>query len=188
MNQKTLLIGCGVVLLFAGNAARTEYARITSRIETTQAKVDALADELAATTKTIHAAIRSITDRFTKAIDDKAMQLEESFRGEVYRIESKPTIIEHPRTNEPIKTFEPPRQPRIVMHSGYSCGPCNAWLATEKSKWEQSGWTIEVIKEVESTRGWPWFEIFDRDGKCFQVDGPLTNDKFQSTKRNLLNE
>ena len=183
MNQKTIIIAVAIILSLLGyNAARTEYARIQSRIETTQAKVDALADELAATTKTIHAAIRSITDRFTKAIDDKAMQIEESFRSEVYRLESKPTIIEHPKQEPTV--FEPPKQqPTIIMHSGYSCGPCNAWISTEQSKWEMVGWNVEIVKEVSSTRGWPWYEITDRNGKRFEVDGPLTNDNFQSCKR-----
>lgn len=76
MNQKNVLVGCGVVLLLlAVSTARTEYARIQARIETTQAKVDALADELTETTGTIHAAIKSITDRFTKALDEKSMQI-----------------------------------------------------------------------------------------------------------------
>lgn len=157
MNQKPFLIGCGVVLfLLAGNAVTQEYSRIKSRIETTQAKVDALADELKATTKTIHAAIKAITDRIAKSIEQKQV--------------------------EPIKNVAPPVQPKIVMHSGYSCGPCNAWIATEKAKWEQVGWVVEVIKESETNRNWPWFEIFDRDGR-FEVDGPLTKDNFDAQKK-----
>lgn len=163
MNQRTLAIVCGAaILIMSLNAARTEYARIQASVSKTQAKVDALADELASTTKTIHAAIRSITDRFVK--------------------QSSIETIEHPQS-ETIEVFAPPINPTIVMHSGYSCGPCNAWIATEKAKWESAGWTIEVVKEVSSTRGWPWFEITDKDGKRFQVDGPLTNDNFQSAKK-----
>lgn len=178
MNQKNVLVGCGVVLLLlAVSTARTEYARIQARIETTQAKVDALADELTETTGTIHAAIKSITDRFTKALDEKSMQ-----------IESKPVIVEHPKANEPIKTFEPPKQPLIVMHTadeekGVVCGPCRSWLKTEKAKWEQSGWTVTLAKEIETKRGWPWFEITERDGGKFEVDGPLTNDNFLAAKK-----
>jgi len=159
MNQKPLLIGCGAVLLFfAFQAAKAEYVRVTLRIELTQAKVDALTDELKATTKTVHDAIKSITDRLTK-------QLEEM---------------------QAAKAIEPPREvakPTIVMHSGYSCGPCNAWIATEKAKWESSGWTVEVVKEAESKRLWPWFEVTERDGKRFEVDGPLTNDSFLAAKK-----
>jgi outer membrane murein-binding lipoprotein Lpp len=186
MNQKNVLIGCGAVLLFGGvNAAKLEYVRIQTRIETTQKKVDDLADELKATTTTVHAAIKSITERFTKQLDERAMALEESMRGELYRIESKPVIVQHPKTTDEPKTFEPPIQPRIVMHSGYSCGPCNAWIATEKAKWDKAGWLVEVLKEVESKRAWPWFEIIERDGTKFEVDGPLTNDKFVTAKRKL---
>lgn len=167
MNQKTLLFCCGAVLLFfAFNAAKAEYVRVTLRIELTQAKVDALTDELKATTKTVHDAIRSITDRFK--------QMEET------QAASKAS-----ETNETVKTVESPKQlqPTIVMHSGYSCGPCNAWLATEKAKWESSGWSVQVVKEAESKRLWPWFEITERDGKRFEVDGPLTNDSFLAAKK-----
>ena len=166
MNKKPLIVGCGVVLfLFAGNAATQEYTRIKTRLEATQAKVDKLTDELAATTKTIHTAIKSLTERFTK----------QSFE-----------VVEHKA--EPIKTFEPPVQPRIVMHSadeekGVVCGPCRAWLRTEKAKWQGAGWDVEVIKEIETKRGWPWYEIIDRDGKRFEVDGALTTEKFLAAKR-----
>ena len=178
MNPK-LIIGCVVVLsLFAGNAATQEYSRIRSRIETTQAKVDALAEELKETTATIHAAIKSITDRFSKAIDDRAMQVSEDLRKEI-RKDSKPLA--------PVKALETQKQPRIVMHSadeekGVVCGPCRAWIKTEKAKWEKVGWDVQVVKEIETKRGWPWFEIYDRDGGKFEVDGPLTIDKFFASK------
>lgn len=165
MNQKPLLIGCGVVLfLFAGNAATQEYSQIKSRLQQTQAKVDALTDELKATTKTIHAAIKSLTERFAKQLESTSIERTDS---------------------GPIEQTE--LQPRIVMHSadeekGFVCGPCRAWLKTEKAKWEKVGWSIEVVKEVETKRGWPWYEITDRDGD-FQVDGPLTTDKFLAAKK-----
>jgi len=156
MNQKQLLIGFGVGLfLFAGNAATQEYSRIRTRLETTQTKVDALADELKATTKTIHAAIKALAERFAK----------QSF---IERTGSAPiaNVV----------------QPIIVMHSSETCGPCQAWIATERAKWEQVGWQVEVIKETETTRGWPWYEITDRDG-TFEVLGPLTTDKFITAKK-----
>ena len=165
MNQKPLLIGCGVVLfLFAGNAATQEYTRIKSRLETTQAKVDALADELKATTKTIHAAIKSLTERFARQVEAKPFE-----------------VVEH--KSEQIKTFDPPVQPLIVMHSSDTCGPCKAWIRDEKAKWQGSGWKVEVLKEVETKRGWPWYEITDRDGARFEVNGTLTTDKFLAAKK-----
>lgn len=170
VNQKTwtICVLAGVAALWAFTAAKTEYARIQARIETTQAKVDALADETREAIATVHKAIRSITDRFTKQLEDAS--------------QSNPVIIEHPK-QEPV-VFEPPkRQPTIVMHSGYSCGPCNAWIATEQSKWEMVGWLVEVRKEVSSKRGWPWYEITDRNGKRFEVDGPLMNDLFYAAQK-----
>ena len=66
-----ILAVIGFAIFLASNSIKTEYARIQLRVEVTQAKVDAIADELQATTATIHAAIRSLTDRFLAGdIDD----------------------------------------------------------------------------------------------------------------------
>tara|TARA_R110000868_G_scaffold84519_2_gene238202 strand:- start:1605 stop:2372 length:768 start_codon:yes stop_codon:yes gene_type:complete len=64
--EAKIVIAAALVFLsfFAYGKWQNEYARIQSRVEVTQAKVDALADELKATTATIHAAIKSLTDRF----------------------------------------------------------------------------------------------------------------------------
>lgn len=165
MNQKPLLIGCGVVLfLFAGNAATQEYTRLKTRLETTQAKVNKLTDELRETTKTIHAAIKSLTERFVRQSEAKPFE-----------------VIEHKA--EAVKTFEPPVQPLIVMHSSDTCGPCRAWIATEKAKWQGAGWKVEVLKEIDTKRGWPWYEITDRDGVRFEVSGTLTTEKFLAAKK-----
>lgn len=169
MNQRTaiivvVLIACGL----AGNAATQEYTRIKTRLETTQAKVDKLTDELRETTKTIHAAIKSLTERFARQVEAKPVEV----------VEQKA---------EPSKTIVPPVQPRIIMHSGdeekgFPCGPCIAWIRDEKAKWERVGWQIEVVKEIETNRRWPWYEITDRDGR-FEVDGPLTAEKFLASKK-----
>jgi outer membrane murein-binding lipoprotein Lpp len=161
-----ILIVAGLIFLsfFAYGSIKKEYARIQTRVETTQAKVDALADELQATTKTIHAAIRSLTDRF--------------LAGEGQEIgvsnEASPAIA--------VDTKPHPTLPTIVMHSGYDCGPCNAWLSSEMPKWIQSGWRVEVLKELDTVRSWPWYEITDRDGARFEVTGPLNNNNFQAAK------
>jgi len=160
MSQRTVVIvGALIVIGFAGNAATQEYSRIKTRLEATQAKVDKLTDELAATAKTFHAALKSLAERFTK----------QSFE-----------VVEHKA--ETVKTFEPPVQPTIIMHSSEACGPCKAWIRDELIKWEQVGWSVQVAKETETKRGWPWYEITDRDGR-FEVQGPLTVDKFLSSKK-----
>lgn len=249
-------IGLGLILAF--NSIQTEYARITKRVETTQAKVDALADELQATTATIHAAIRSLTDRFlageadgvnsflerTNSDHDDQLSDEGLFGAarsgkwsEVRRdfLRQHPTCeacgIESDLNVHHIKPFnqfpelelEPSnlitlcrkhhfevghlgnwrtanatvrddaakiriglgRQvaiPTIVMHSGYDCGPCNAWISREMPRWIQSGWAVEMVKELDTARSWPWYEITDRDGSKFEVNGPLNNDNFQAAK------
>jgi outer membrane murein-binding lipoprotein Lpp len=153
----------GFALFFAFNSVQAEYARITKRVETTHAKVDALADELQATTATIHAAIRSLTDRFLAGQEQSAGLTTEA--SPVMPVVASVIV------------------PTIVMHSGYDCGPCNAWLSNEMQRWTQSGWRVNVVKELDSIRSWPWYEITDRDGSRFEVTGPLTNDNFNAAKR-----
>ena len=68
------------------------------------------------------------------------------------------------------------------MHSGQVCAPCSAWKASEKPKWEKAGWSVEVITETTTDRGWPWFEIYE-NGSLYIVDGPLTADKFEAAKK-----
>ena len=155
---KILIVSALIFLsFFAYGKVKDEYSRITSRVEVTQAKVDSLADELQATTATIHAAIKSITDRFL-AREGQEIGLEN---------QASPVIA----------------IPTIVMHSGETCGPCKAWIATRMPLYQQQGWKVQVLKETETNRRWPWYEITDADGSHFQVDGPLDNDKFQAAKR-----
>lgn len=238
----------GFVLFFAFNSIKTEYARIQSRVEITQAKVDALADELQATTATIHAAIKSITDRFLAGdieVDEDDQLADSGLFGaarsgkwsEVRRdfLKLHPTCeacgVESDLNVHHIKPFnqfpelelEPTnlitlcrkhhfevghlgnwksanatvredaakirtglgRQvaiPTIIMHSGHSCGPCNAWIARDMPRWKQSGWKVEVVKELDTGRSWPWYEITDRDGSQFEVNGPLNRDNFNAAK------
>lgn len=157
LNQKPLLAGCGVFLLFVSQAVKTEYVRVKLRIETTQAKVDKLADELAATTATVHETIKTIADKIKLSESEQAIEATE-----------KPKVD---------------YSPTITMHSSDSCGPCRAWLSSEKAKWEKVGWDVVVIKETTTDRGWPWYEIVERDGTKFQVTGPLTTDSFTAGKK-----
>ena len=161
----------GLGLFFAFNSLQTEYARITSRVETTQAKVDALADELQATTATIHAAIKSLADRF--------------LAGESMEAEVVETIKAIDTLNDTLKEVaKTPTVPTILMHSSPTCGPCLKWKNNELERWTKAGWQVAVIDEEHCERAkWPWYEITDRDGKQFEVIGPLNNDNFQAAKR-----
>jgi hypothetical protein len=87
---------------------------------------------------------------------------------------------------EPDPDPEPVKQtakPTIRMHTSDSCGPCKLWIAQEKGKWESMGWTVLLIKETETSVGWPWFDITDGDGLRFSVYGPLTTEKFFAAKK-----
>jgi len=148
-----ILLVVGVSALLGLNH---EYQSIKARVAITQAKVDALADETNATVEILGAAITDLRELFAKLSSD-----------------AKPSLDD----------YKPAIKPRIVMHSGASCGPCNIWKSKEQSKWEQVGWTVDVLNEIESTRSWPWFEIYDSDGSRFEVDGQLTRDSFEKAKQ-----
>jgi len=233
---------------FAYGTIKKEYARISTRVETTQAKVDSLADELQATTATIHAAIKSITDRFLAVeleVDEDEQLADEGLfgaaRSSKWSAVRRDFLKLHPACEAcgstddlnvhhiqpfnvaPELELDPTnlitlcrkhhfevghlgnwksanatvredaakiriglsRQvtiPTIIMHSGYSCGPCNAWISTRMPAYIRQGWRVEVVKELDSARAWPWYEITDADGTEFEVDGPLDNAKFQAAK------
>ena len=174
------LAALAAIAFFAFTSIKTEYARIQTRVEVTQAKVDALADELQATTVTVHAAIKSLTDRFLAnqagSVDNEiSTKIQDESVVDNEKASVRSTVLNS--LSERTSTV-----PTIIMHSGYSCGPCNAWLSNDMPSWLQSGWKVEVIKEMDSVRAWPWYEITDRDGKRFEVNGPLTNNNFNAAR------
>ena len=146
------IIGLSIFAMFA----QAEYTKIKARIETTQAKIDELTDSTTATIELLRKSIKSLTERLVK--QDSAKQ-----------------------SDAPTQAISAVK-PTIVMHSSDSCGPCRAWISNDKSNWEKAGWDVRVIKEIETKRGWPWYAITDRDGKSFEVDGPLTAAKFTAAK------
>jgi hypothetical protein len=164
-NVKILIAALLVAwLLLTAIEIKAEYARITTRIEETQIRIDAVADESKAAIADIRKVIKTMQQWLTKIAMDQDAGLTTEASPAVPVIAS--VIV-----------------PTIVMHSGYDCGPCNAWIANEMQRWTQSGWRVNVVKEIESQRSWPWYEITDRDGSKFEVIGPLTNDTFHSARR-----
>lgn len=145
-----------IVGAFSILAINHEYQQIKARLAITQAKVDALADETNATVEILGAAIQDLRDVFAKLSSDDKPSLDQY----------KPTI-----------------KPRIVMHSGEGCAPCQKWKKEAKQVWENIGWQVDVVEETQSTRFWPWFEVQDSDGSKFEVNGPLTRDSFEKAKQ-----
>lgn len=173
----------GFLALFAFHSIKTEYARIQSRVEVTQAKVDLLADELARTTGAVHAAIKSLTDRFFANEEREIGLVNEASPVNADIVKADILKAELEKLNDVNSLSERTSSvPLIIMHSGHSCGPCNAWISNDMPRWLQSGWKVEVVKELDTVRAWPWYEITDRDGKQFQVDGPLNNSNFNAAR------
>ena len=172
-----------VVGFLAFQAASQEYQRIQRRIEVTQAKVDKVADESAAAIADVRRVIASIVDRFSQSSESdqafRSMVSDEfgKLRQEIEKPveQPKPTIQEAPKK----------ASSKIVMHSGNNCAPCNAWILNSLPVWQSKGWEIEVLKESESTRLWPWFEVYLPSGKRFEVDGPLTMESYERALKGL---
>lgn len=76
--------------------------------------------------------------------------------------------------------------PQIVMHSGATCPPCKLWIARDMKGWQKLGWNVSIIEEQTSSRPWPWYEITDGDGLCFEVDGPLDKAKYELARKKAL--
>jgi hypothetical protein len=156
------------VILIAGLAVYVisgEYTQLKSSIGQSTRKVNELTEETKATVKTIR-----------ETIDD--------LRGKFLRLESQYATLE---TQLQTKAIEPKPEvkitPKIVMHSGSGCKPCIEWIKNAMPSWKSQGWEVEVLKETESTRRWPWFEVYMQNGKRFEVDGPLTLESYEKALR-----
>jgi len=173
------LAALAAIAFFAFNSIKTEYARIQSRVEVTQQKVDALADELRATSELMGDAINAIKKRFL-ALEARSSEATKSVNS-LHDL-ALSTVKDIPKQEVKSLSERTSSVPTILMHSGYSCGPCNAWLSNDMPRWLQSGWKVEVVKEFDTVRSWPWYEITDRDGKQFEVNGPLNNNNFNAAR------
>lgn len=156
-------IGLGLLLAF--NSIQTEYARITSRVEQTQVRIDAVADE----SKAAIADIRKVIETMQQWLTKIAMQQESGESQEAGLASDTSPVIA--------------TAPTILMHSSPTCGPCLKWKNNELERWTKAGWQVAVIDEENCERAkWPWYEITDRDGSQFEVIGPLSKDNFKAAK------
>lgn len=170
MSNNKIWIVAGIVALTGWLSAKAveEYRDIKAKVQATQARIDKLADETNETIKSLNATIQDLRDVFKRFKAEQETQ-------EIYQ----PPL---PEELPPPKEEPKPVKPTIIMHSGADCGPCNDWKAKEMQKWVKAGWDVQVVVEVDSKRSWPWFEITDSEGR-FEVDGPLTNEKFLEAKK-----
>jgi hypothetical protein len=75
-----------------------------------------------------------------------------------------------------------PIGPKIVMHSGPGCLPCQQWKRDVMPLWKSKGWAVEILEETTTDRTWPWFEVFE-GGRRYEVVGPLTLESYGRVKR-----
>lgn len=58
-------------------------------------------------------------------------------------------------------------KPKIIMHSIPGCGPCEQDKAI-LGQWIDT-WDVEVVTDIpERGRFYPWYEVHELDGTCFQ--------------------
>jgi hypothetical protein len=74
-----------------------------------------------------------------------------------------------------------PIGPKIVMHSGPSCLPCQQWKRDVMPLWKSKGWSVEILEEQTTSKTWPWFEVFE-GGRRYEVVGPLTLESYGRVK------
>lgn len=75
-----------------------------------------------------------------------------------------------------------PIGPKIVMHSGPGCLPCQQWKRDLMPLWKSKGWAVEILEETTTDKTWPWFEVFE-GGRRYEVVGPLTQESYSRIKR-----
>jgi hypothetical protein len=172
----------GLAAFFAFSSIKTEYARITSRIEETQLRIDAVADESKEAIEDIRKVIKTMQQWLTKiAMQQDANQGQET--SDIVKADILKAELEKLNDVKSLSERASNSVPTIIMHTMNGCGPCKKWVENDAARWRNAGWDVVVLPPEEGhPAGYPWFEIIDRDGKQFQVDGPLTNSNFNAAK------
>jgi uncharacterized protein YfaS (alpha-2-macroglobulin family) len=205
MDKKFIAIGLAVVVLIGGyktyQKAGQEYARFSSVVLSSLCKLSEGIDEATRTARSARETSDSIRET-VEGLRERLARLESSSVATVAakqsEIDSLVDLLEKEQArrmqaeldaeqaSQSAKVMSKPQVvtagPKIVMHSGAGCEPCERWKREQMPAWKAKGWTVEVIQETQSDRWWPWFEVYE-GGKRFEVDGPLTLDSYNKAKR-----
>lgn len=165
MNKKYVIVAIVIgALLFIGQQVKHEYNQAVANANLLRLQLTEAIETSTEAVKSFQATSDSIRETITE-IKDRLARIESSQINQV-----SPKVA--------TKTEGKPSKPRIVMHSGDGCGPCNDWISKSMPSWKQQGWDVEILKELSSSRGWPWFEVYLSNGRRFEVDGPLTLESY----------
>lgn len=201
MKDYKIPIIAAVALL--GYFAFGEYRQFKSSFATTQQSVADLLGETKTTVASINDAIESLKKRLFRmeegfqSIDSGlAKYLEESAEAHAASLNSalaktqsdelqaefveklqsqllsaEKRAVEAEQSLQLIR--DSPAKPRVKMHAGKNCLPCEQWKQQQKPLWEAMGWKVEVIEETTTKKSWPWFEVCEGE-KCYEFAGPVT--------------
>jgi preprotein translocase subunit SecD len=207
MDARKIAIGTAVLAVLAiGNAgynkAREEYGRFTRMVSSSLNRLGDGIDQAIATAKSAEKTSDSIRETI-EGLRERLARLESSSLATMAAKQSEidslvdqldkeqdrraKAELDAEQATQSLKVMKQPQSvqtagPKIVMHSGASCLPCQQWKRDVMPLWKSKGWTVEVIEESTTDRTWPWFEVFE-GGRRYEVNGPLTQDSYSRVKR-----
>lgn len=207
MSNRYVVIVAVVLGLIAGKTgyekASQAFARFDAMLTTSFSKLGEGIDQAIATAKSAE----KTSDTIRKTVDElkeRLARLESSsaatVAGKQSEIDNLVDLLDKEQArrmqaeldNEQLlqssKVMSKPAQqvvtagPKIVMHSGAGCLPCQQWKRDVMPLWKAKGWEVQIIDEITSERTWPWFEVYE-GGKRYEVNGPLTQESLMRAKR-----
>lgn len=182
----------GLVVMFIAQKVQDEYAKACAKAESIRLEVVEAIETSTEAVKSFQATSDSIRETITDIKDRLARvelsqlelarttsdSLQDNSAKLAMKLEALQTKLDEQPKQPESKADAKPAKSRIVMHTGDGCGACNNWIAKTMPGWQANGWEVELVKEVSSPRGWPWFEVYPAGGKRFEVDGPLTKESY----------
>jgi hypothetical protein len=191
--NKQALIAVAIVLALVGFKFATEYNLLKASVAEARQEAISVARECKEAVAESRRLIADLRSRILRQEQDSKVALEQMslkasmlqqqlqsiFEADLKSKSNQDAINQDQETSNQIRDSPEPEvdvKPvlsKITMHSNIRCRPCTEWKSTELSKWQASGWQVEVIEETTTNKTWPWFEVCEGN-RCYEVIGPLT--------------